>query len=370
MSTILVPYISQKHIDHKYFLYKKLPNGQEWYRTMTCGIYPTHDMKYDLDFSLIFELILLYEQIVITKEDFLYLTTKIDVGFLKELMEDGIIKLIDTESFKFGYSEKNNKLTFMTDSGVTNIGYSNRMNDLSGSIITQIERSMLGFENKSEFIEKVINESNLDIKKSLISKYINLSDTTKNNDIYNHNYRANQVFYMNYFYGLQARLNAEYLYQDKVIYELLKKKTASYIREGSTTVEEGFREILKLEDVLDINRLVLSNRIKLSELLELREHKDCKKFRDWLTSKISKGDVDSYEVLKAYHHACISKGKIDKALDSTFYKTINTATSIGLGCIPIAGGIYTFFDNFKGYILKDWKPNCFINDIKHMTTVE
>lgn len=76
-------------------------------------------------------------------------------------------------------------------------------------------------------------------------------------------------------------------------------------------------------------------------------------FRDWITGVIKVDEIDRFDVIKAYYQACLSKRKIETVLDSPYYKTINTATSIGLGFIPVVGGIYTVFDNFKDYILND-----------------
>jgi len=369
MTSIFVPYISQKHIDHKYFLYGKLPNGEEKYRTMSCGIYPLDDCNKALDYSMIFELVMLYDKIILTKEDFLYLTTRIDNGFLRELLSANIINLVDTNSYKFGFSIKDDEIAFMTDKGTTRVGFSGELSKLSGSTKRQIERCTVNFDNDTDFIDRVVRESNSDLNQPMIKEYINLADMTKQNDIFDHNYRANQVFYMNYFYAMQARLNSEFIFQDNVIYELLKKKTASYIRQDDISLEDGFREILRLNDVIRVDRLVAEAKLSLGQLLELRESKDGKRFREWITGVISVEDTDKFEVIKAYHNACLEKGKIESTLDSPYYKTINTATSIGLGFIPIVGGAYTVFDNFKDYILKDWKPNCFINKLETMASM-
>lgn len=47
------------------------------------------------------------------------------------------------------------------------------------------------------------------------------------------------------------------------------------------------------------------------------------------------------------------------------YKTINVITSTILGSIPLLGPAYTLFDNFKDYLVDDWKPNYFIDEIRN-----
>lgn len=365
MSRILVPYISQKHLDHKYFTYSKNLDGNvESYRTISTGLYSSNDKELEWLYSLIFELVVLYDEILITKEDYYYLLTKIDNGFLNDLLSSGILTLVNTDSFRFGCSLKDKELMFMADSSPTNVGFSSVLDSLSGSKVALIEKCTMNFDNEKGFINTIISESNNDLANPTIKKYVDFKDVAKENDIYLHNYRANRIFYMNYFYALQAKLNVESVYQDQILYDLLRMKVDSNLKAKSISLEDGFRKILEFNDILDINRLVYEGKISLNSLIELREHKDCKHFREWLGGTIETSSVEGADIIKAYHHACIANGKFGKVFDSSYYKPINVSLSVGLGLIPVIGGVYAVFDNYKDFIFKDWKPHCFINRIQ------
>lgn len=358
MSNIFIPYISQETINHKYFIYRKANQKIADHCILNTGLYDGSKEELKWIYSIIFEPLLLYDKVYITEEDFYYLLTKIDNGVMREFLSEGILKLVDTKSFRFlrSYKEKSNY--FMVDKGNLGTGFSKKFKKLPGGFKRKIRKNRIQIDNQEKILEKIIQESNKDLKNSEFISHLSLN---KKEDIRENNYKANRIFYMNYFAALQSKLGIDNLYQDKVLYDLLKLKISMNLE-----ITDAFKSLLKFEEVLDIGKLILNKKIMPKDILEIRNDKSCKEFRKWINSSIKENNIkDSQDMIRAYHQACLKKGKIEKIQNSIYYKTINIIVGFLLSTTPIIGGLYSVFDNYKDLALNDWKPNFFINDIRN-----
>jgi len=375
LNKILIPYISQDNINHKYYLRANLVGGGFVSNIFASGLYPRKNDENKYIYSIISEPILLYDEVIITKDDFCYLLTVVDHDLLDEFLDSGVLKIVDTDSFRFLRSKdpNTNLEYFLTDKGQGDkAGFRNELNKVSGSLSYKIDKATMPFENKTEFINSVINESNNDLINGKLIQFLNLdSIIISGQDIPLNNYKTNRIFYMNYFYALQAKLCAQYSFQDEYLYKMICTKISSHVAKLNRTVEENFFTILNFNNILDLKSLVAQGRLSMKQLLKIRESRNCKEFRDWIfnlhRSNCDNGN-DSIDIIRAYHEACIEKGKIESCTSRLPYKILNTVVPTLVGLIPgagfVIGAVYSAFDNFKDMFLHDWKPHFFIDELK------
>lgn len=355
MSSIFIPYINQAELDHKFF-YSYKYNGIDRYATVSSGLYESLEIEKQSAYALIFQQLLIYDQVYITFKDFYYLTDYIDHGFLRELLSSGAIRLVDTQMFKFSIViEEDRQMILMDKENRLDREILKKHKNLKGTLKTKIYSNTIKIENDADFIKKICDSGNNDLKNENIQSELNLN---MNREHYLKNqYIYNRIYYLNYFMSIIENLSIPNLYQDKVLHQIYKTKAETMGRD----IEGGFEEILRLENVPSIEELILNNQLSVSDFQKIREGKSCKQFREWIASNPKANNPDKKDILSAYHRACIEEGKLESAVDSIVYKSLMFAA----GFIPVVGPLITLADTFKNPVIKSWKPNFFINQLRN-----
>lgn len=374
-NSILLPYISQDNISHVYYepiIKDGRFAGSNYFST---GLYERIQNENDYVYAIIAEPLLLYDEVFITLDDFLYLTTKInDVDLLIELLEKQILRIINTESFRFAnhYDKSKSKFEVYADKGQSGkSGFIDQYDVIPERLIRRLERATIKINNDKEIIEQVINESNNDLSNRKLVSHLKLNGYVNENGLCLDDLKRNRLYYLNYFLNLQHIVGADYLFQDKVLYDLLTNKISLEVPSGR--IEDMFFTLLDFNDIIDIRSIVEKERLTFNNLYKVRNSDDCKNFRKWIWNLNKQGysERDSIDLIKAYHNACIKEGKLEKIADSLPYKIITLAVTTFVGVTyPVIGGGLSAADAFKDLLIKKWRPNFFFDRLKNKIDTE
>lgn len=170
---------------------------------------------------------------------------------------------------------------------------------------------------------------------------------------------------------------------DKYPEFLLTKDSVRNI-ETAYHVSENTSQILKVENLANIQQYVLEKRIPFERVFDLRYKRNIKEYRKWINS-ISK-NVDTRDVTKEYIDEVAGKSKF---FESTGGKFVRTVAMFGLGSGVGAllagppgaavGGVVgkaadfglSLLDTYVlDGILKGWNPRMFVDEIKNEVTKE
>lgn len=160
----------------------------------------------------------------------------------------------------------------------------------------------------------------------------------------------------------------------------LTKNSVRYI-ESAYHVSENTSEILKIENLANIQQLVFENKIPFDRVFDMRYQPDVKHYRKWINS-ISV-NTDARNITKEYIDQVIGKNKFFESTGGKFVRTVGMfGIGTGLGSMiagpsgAIAGGFLgkasdlglALLDTYVlDGILKGWNPRMFVDKIKEET---
>jgi len=378
-SQILIPYISHNNINHQYFIQYKV-NGELIYYKVASGIYPEFTGDDSSAYLKLVEPLLLYDKVFITYDDFLYLYKKVDFKSLLTLLDDEILTLVNTESFRFihNYNPVKKHLFFSTDRGQAGkSGYIKNLNDMPAQLKNKMSRRILTIGNSKEFIDNIIRFSNDELKDPNILQLLELvSPDERCNEIYRNTYEYNKVYYSNYFCSLAAKIGVENIFQDSTIYNLIEKKIYANINKVSDYhLEKAFKEVVRFERLPDIPSLIFSQRLSFRDILKIRNSKNGENFRKWLreTLEVSITDdspqLDVNQFLSLYHEACLEQSAFQKIRDGVPFKVGESIVSLALGAMVPGSGVFTSSSSLLlSLIGNGWRPHFFIRDLEKRST--
>lgn len=365
-SKILIPYITHRNINHKYFVQYKLQNGKIIRSLASSGLYPEKQPNDSQSFIKVVEPLLLFDEIYITKDDLIYLYTLIDLPILKDLLNRKILIPINTESFRFinNYDPDTSLTVFMTDKGLKGkAGFPERRDIMPQSIKRLFEDSCYCFQNTNRFIEKIINSSNTDLQNQKIIDLLELDHPKeKIDEIFSNTYKYNRLFYSNYFCSLAADINISALIQDDFLFSLISRRVQaqnSNLSDGN--VISAFESIVNFENMIDLSTLIIQQKITFSDIQKIRNSKDGINFRTWIRQSLNdSSNFNTEEFLSRYHSACLYQNKVSRLRESIPYKIIAPIMSL----IPGVGIGATVGDTLLSLLGRGWSPRFFIDKFR------
>lgn len=169
-----------------------------------------------------------------------------------------------------------------------------------------------------------------------------------------------------------------------------KYSSLTLTQSSVATIESGLKvsnntsEILKLENLPNIQALVMSGVLKMKDLLSLRNKVVVKDYRVWINDLSKSGDY--IQISKEYIDEITGKNKFIESAEGKILKTVGMfGVGLGLGAVlggpvgAVIGGVgakalelgLSLFDTFTlDGILKGWNPQMFVDEIRKTSNNE
>ena len=165
-------------------------------------------------------------------------------------------------------------------------------------------------------------------------------------------------------------------YDNYSLFNLTKNSVRNI--ESAYHVSENTSEILKVENLANIQQLVFENKIPFDRVFDIRYKPDIKNYRKWINS-ISV-NTDTGAVTKEYIDEVVGKNKFFESTGGKFVRTVGmfgVGTGIGAAIAgpvgAVAGAVLGKAADFSlalldtyilDGILKGWNPRMFVDAVK------
>ena len=384
MSKIFFPYIYHGSIAHKYYInmgYRVGHNGppQKFSTIFSTGIRELYDGEFESAYMRLLDQLLLYETCMIPVEDVIYLIGTLGYEDTMKIIESSGVKLYDALSNRIGmYYGPNNTISV----------FSEKQPENPQSISRRIDGVLAPLKQKFSFDEKwrdnviklfrdayFINDVNhlfkltekdffKDFGNEKVKQILEVSPTVTSVNLSEQQIKVNRLLHFHYYKRISELLKCDYMFVP-VELEGLYDFYAAEVSSSKDNLDSIFSQIIKLERIPDIPKLLDEGILNVDDILEIRKSKEAVKFRQWIDrlSKTNVTEEDPEVYAKLYHEACLSNSKFKKTYNSKSGSALRSIGLLSVGTInPVIGAGVTIIDYLISNGLNNYNPSNFTRD--------